>query len=143
MIIGLNLRQLDMIFSGLLLFYATHLLVYDGVRKGTLAKRTHTALTTGGAETLLAEFTQFRSPLTAVWTNRWTHLGGLALVAIAYLLISVRNFDRFPLWFLTTIITLLDFLNAYLIMLAALGHTWGKILKDLRLASKSTRNQSS
>jgi hypothetical protein len=64
--IGLNLRQLDRYFPAFCSLRETHLLVYGEVRKGTLAKRTHTALTTGGAETLLAEFTQFRSPLTAV-----------------------------------------------------------------------------
>ena len=138
---GLNLCQLDMILTGVLLFYTTCLLVYGGVRRGTLAKRTSpVALTTGSAESLLAEFAQFRSPLIAVWAHRWTHVVALALVAGTYFMFSVRSFNPCPLWVLTAIMLALAFLNGYLIMLAALGHTWGNILKDLRRASnKSSR----
>ena len=136
---GPSLIQVDMGFTAVLLFFATHLMVSAGIKKGTLGERTllkQQPMTTDRAEDVLAEFTCFRGPLTAAWVHRWAHGVGLALVVSAYVLFTVRDVSHWPLGVLIVLALVLSALSSYLLLLLAINYAWAKIVRDLRKISR-------
>ena len=134
---GPGLIQGDMILTAILFFFASHLMVYAGVKRWALVSHPIKGpMTTTRAETLLAEFTGFRGPLAAAWTHRRAHVGAMILVACAYVLFTVRDLTGWPVALLIGCAALLSVLNAYLILLLAINYTWGTILKSLRASSR-------
>jgi hypothetical protein len=133
---GLGAYDLTMVFSGVLLFFSTFLVVHNGVKRATVANRgTERQMTTSLAEGVLADFTKFRTPLMQIWSHRRINLVALLLIGVAYLLLTVRDLTGWPFELLVALAILLGFANTYLILIAALGYTWSRILRDIRQVS--------
>jgi hypothetical protein len=132
--------QFDMVWTAVLFFFATHLMVHTGVKRWVSASRpVQDPMTTAIAENFLGGFTGFRGPLAAAWVHRHAHVGAIILVACAYVLFTVRDLTGWPDALLIGIALLLSVLNTYLILLIAINYIWGGILKGLQ-ATTTTRN---
>jgi hypothetical protein len=130
---GPSLVELNMVLTAALFFFSTHLMVYTGVKRWAAASHPRQRpMTTSSAESLLADFTDFRGPLSASWVHRRLHVGAIILVACAYVLFTVRDLADWPFELLVCCAIVLSVLNTYLLLLLAINFTWGKILKGLR-----------